>query len=240
MSAGPALVVALDFPRADPALNLAARLQGLVPWVKVGLELYLDAGQDLVARLKNMGFHVFLDLKFMDIPNTVQAAVAQATRMGADMLTIHALGGQAMCEAATAGRKQALVSGQTPPLILGVTLLTSLGPNDLPWIRSGQTKNLSDLAGHLARQAQIWKLDGVVCSGREVRDIRKTCGASFKLLTPGIRLPEASAGDQTRISTPGQAARDGSDFLVVGRPITRAEDPVLAARSYLEAIEYSC
>jgi orotidine-5'-phosphate decarboxylase len=237
MRNGPALVVALDFPQADPALDLAARLQGLVPWVKIGLELYLDAGQALVARLKNMGFQVFLDLKFMDIPNTVRAAAAQATRMGADMLTIHALGGQAMCEAATIGRDQALRSGQTPPLILGVTLLTSLGPADLPWIRPGQTENLSDLAGHLARQAQIWKLDGVVCSGREVRDIRETCGASFRLLTPGIRLPEAETGDQTRISTPGQAARDGSDFLVVGRPITRADDPVRAARTYLEAIE---
>lgn len=237
MKAKPALIVALDFPQANPALDLAIRLQGLVPWVKVGLELYLDAGQSLVARLKSMGFRVFLDLKFMDIPNTVQAAVAQATRMGAEMLTIHTLGGQNMCEAATAGRDQALTTGQTPPLILGVTLLTSLGPGDLPWVRSGQTEKVSDLTGHLARQAQIWKLDGVVCSGREVRDIRETCGASFRILTPGIRLPEADAGDQTRISTPGQAARDGSDFLVVGRPITRADDPVRAARTYLEAIE---
>jgi orotidine-5'-phosphate decarboxylase len=237
MKTSPALVVALDFPRADPALDLAARLQGLVPWVKVGLELYLDAGQALVARLKNMGFQVFLDLKFMDIPNTVQAAVAQSTRMGADMLTIHALGGRAMCEAATTGRDQVLASGQTPPLILGVTLLTSLGSADLPWIRSGKTESLPDLTVHLARQAQNWKLDGVVCSGREVRVIRETCGASFRLLTPGIRLPEAEAGDQTRISTPGQAARDGSNFLVVGRPITRADDPVRAARTYLEAIE---
>lgn len=237
MKAKPALVVALDFPQADPALDLAIRLQGLVPWVKVGLELYLDAGQALVARLKNMGFRVFLDLKFMDIPNTVQAAVAQATRMGADMLTIHTLGGQAMCEAATTGRDQALTKGQTPPLILGVTLLTSLGPGDLPWVRPRQAENLPELTVHLTRQAQNWKLDGVVCSGREVRVIRETCGASFKVLTPGIRLPETDAGDQTRVSTPGQAARDGSDFLVVGRPITRADDPVRAARTYLEAID---
>jgi len=233
----PALVVALDFAQADPALEMAARLRGVVPWVKVGLELYLQAGSSLVARLKNMGFSVFLDLKFMDIPNTVQGAVAQATRMGADMLTIHALGGRAMAEAAVEGRDKALAPGQTSPLILGVTILTSMGPADLAWNSEGTAEDLRRLTVHLARQAQNWKLDGVVCSGREVCDIRQACGVDFQLLTPGIRLPDADAGDQTRVCTPAQAARDGSDFLVVGRPITRAEDPVRAARMYREAIE---
>ena len=237
MMTNPALVVALDFPQAAPALDLAARLQGVVPWVKVGLELYLCAGQDLLARLKDMGFLVFLDLKFMDIPNTVQGATAQATRMGADMLTIHALGGRAMCEAALAGRDLALTPGQIPPLVLGVTLLTSLGPGDLAWNPDGSAEDLGALTVHLARSAQNWKLDGVVCSGREVRVIRETCGASFQLLTPGIRLPDADAGDQSRICTPAQAARDGSNFLVVGRPITRADNPVQAARMYLGETE---
>ncbi len=236
MSTSPALVVALDFPEAKPALALAERLQGVTPWVKVGLELYLAAGQELVSRLKEMGFRVFLDLKFMDIPNTVQAAVAQATRMGADMLTLHALGGRAMCEAAAAGRDLALAPGQTPPCILGVTLLTSLGPGDLAWNPLATETEIRDLTVHLAQSAQNWKLDGVVCSGREVRDIRQACGASFQLLTPGIRLPDADSADQSRVCTPDRAARDGSDYLVVGRPITRADDPVQAARKYLEAI----
>ncbi len=231
----PALVVALDFAEAAPALDLASRLRGIVPWVKVGLELFLDAGRGLPARLKDMGYHVFLDLKFMDIPNTVQAAVAQGTRMGADMLTIHALGGRAMCEAAAAGRDRALSPGQPAPLILGVTVLTSMGAADLAWNPDGTDEDLRNLTVHLARSAKNWKLDGVVCSGREVSVIRQACGADFRLLTPGIRLPDADAGDQTRVCTPAQAARDGSDFLVVGRPITRAADPVKAARMYLEA-----
>lgn len=230
----PALVVALDFPEAGPALELARRLQGIVPWVKVGLELYLAAGQDLIARLKDMGFSVFLDLKFMDIPNTVQAAVAQGTAMGADMMTVHTLGGQRMCEAALAGRNQALRAGQTPPLVLGVTLLTSLGPADLPWNPHGSPAELRALTVSLAASAQKWKLDGVVCSGQEVCAIRDACDAAFRLLTPGIRLPDADVGDQNRICTPAQAARDGSNFLVVGRPITRADDPVRAAQRYLE------
>lgn len=234
MNAAPALVVALDYPEAEPALNLARRLQGVAPWVKVGLELYLASGRGLVDQLKDMGFSVFLDLKFMDIPNTVQAAVAQGTVMGADMMTVHALGGQRMCEAAVAGRDQALRPGQTPPIILGVTLLTSLGPGDLAWNPCGSETDLRQLTVNLARSAQNWKLDGVVCSGQEVSAIRTACGALFQLLTPGIRLPDAETGDQTRICTPAQAARSGSNFLVVGRPITKAHDPVHAARRYLE------
>jgi orotidine-5'-phosphate decarboxylase len=229
------LVVALDFAESDQALELASRLRGLVPWVKVGLELYLRGGRELVARLKDQGFSVFLDLKFMDIPNTVQAAVAQATRMGADMLTIHALGGAGMAAAALVGRSLGMTPGQTPPVILGVTILTSMGPADMAWNPGASADDLRNLTVHLARQAQNWKLDGVVCSGREVCDIRQACGAHFKLLTPGIRLPDADAGDQTRVCTPAQAVRDGSDFLVVGRPITRDENPVEAARRYLEA-----
>ena len=235
MTPSPALVVALDFAQAGPALDMAARLRGVVPWVKVGLELYLAAGRDLIARLKDMGFYVFLDLKFMDIPNTVHAAVAQATKMHADMLTVHVLGGQAMCHAAVSGRDSTLAVGQTPPHILGVTLLTSLGSGDLAWNEATTNADLHQLTVHLACQAKNWNLDGVVCSGQEVRAIRETCGASFRLLTPGIRLPDADTGDQTRVCTPAQAARDGSNYLVVGRPITRAADPELAARTYLEA-----
>jgi orotidine-5'-phosphate decarboxylase len=151
------------------------------------------------------------------------------------MLTIHALGGAGMAAAALVGRSLGMTPGQTPPVILGVTILTSMGPADMAWNPGASADDLRNLTVHLARQAQNWKLDGVVCSGREVCDIRQACGAHFKLLTPGIRLPDADAGDQTRVCTPAQAVRDGSDFLVVGRPITRDENPVEAARRYLEA-----
>lgn len=236
MNLTPELVVALDFPSPREALDLAARLRGVVNWVKVGLELFLAGGQSLVETLKTMGFRVFLDLKFMDIPNTVSAAVARGTAMGADMLTIHALGGRAMAEAALSGREQALAPNQTPPIILGVTILTSMGPADLVWDPDANATSLRTLAVNLAVAAQEWKLDGVVCSGQEVRAIRQQCRVPFNLLTPGIRLPGANAGDQARVCTPAQAVKDGSTFLVVGRPITKAADAVEAARAYREEI----
>lgn len=231
------LVLALDFPEPAPALALAEQLRGIVTWMKVGLELYLIGGQPLIARLKNLGFRVFLDLKFMDIPNTVQGAVAQATRMGADMLTLHALGGKNMSEGALAGRDKGLTNGQTPPILLAVTVLTSMGPQDLIWKHDATDADVTSTVSLLASSVQSWKLDGVVCSGREVRAIRGTCGPDFQLLTPGIRMPNGEAGDQTRVCTPAQAVRDGSNFLVVGRPITKASDPVHMARLFLEDIK---
>lgn len=236
MTRAPELIVALDFPEPQTALDLAARLRGVVNWVKIGLELFLAGGRPMLDALKNMGFRVFLDLKFMDIPNTVQAAVARATAMGADMLTIHTLGGRNMAQAALAGRDQAMTPGQIQPLILGVTILTSMGPADLIWNPTGTADDLRRLAVDLAVSAQGWKLDGVVCSGQEVSAIRTACCEPFNILTPGIRLPGAQVGDQTRVCTPAQAAKDGSTFLVVGRPITKAADPENAARMYREEI----
>lgn len=233
------LIVALDFPLTEPALSLARKLCGLVSWVKIGLELYLAAGSKLIAQLKEMGFKVFLDLKFMDIPNTVQAAVAQGTVMGADMLTIHVLGGEKMCRAAVLGRDQALATGQGLPLIFGVTVLTSLGLEDLIWNPHGSLSELEQLTTSLAHSAQRWDLDGVVCSGAEISAIRQACGVKFGILTPGIRLPGADVGDQARICTPGQAVLAGSNFLVVGRPITRAVDPAYMAQKYIQAMEQS-
>lgn len=239
MNQPPQLIVALDVPTPRKALDLAKRLYGLVNWVKVGLELFLAGGQSFIAACKDMELQVFLDLKFMDIPNTVQAAVAQATAMDVDMLTIHCLGGRAMAKAALAGRDQSARSGQVPPLVLGVTILTSLGPADLVWHPQGTADDLRALTVDLARSAQNWGLDGVVCSGQEILAIRQLCPEPFSLLTPGIRMSDAQAGDQTRVVTPAQAARDGSSYLVVGRPITRAVDPVRAARSYLTEIQQS-
>lgn len=236
MTNTPALVVALDFPNAQSAFTLARQLQGIVSWVKVGLELYLAAGPSLISQLKDMGFHIFLDLKFMDIPNTVQGAVAQGTAMGVDMLTIHLLGGQKMCAAALEGRAQTLTPGQIPPLIFGVTLLTSLGSQDLIWDPHGSPKKLQHVTVTLAQKAHHWNIDGVVCSGAEISGIRQTCGPDLGILTPGIRLPHADKGDQCRICTPAQAIRAGSNFLVVGRPITRATNPVRMAQDYNQAM----
>ena len=233
------LIVALDFSKPQEALDLATRLRGTVNWVKIGLELFLAGGQSLLAACKDMEFSVFLDLKFMDIPNTVQAAVAQATSMDVDMLTIHALGGANMAKAALAGRDQGIRPGQVPPHILAVTVLTSLGPTDLVWNPQGSAKDLRALTVDLAKNSQNWGLDGVVCSGQEILAIRKHCPGSFYLLTPGIRMAGAQAADQTRVATPAQAVRDGSSFLVVGRPITRAADPIHAARCYIAEIEQS-
>lgn len=230
------LVVALDFPRAEPALDLANQLRPVLKWVKVGLELYLAAGRKFILELKDMGYQVFLDLKFMDIPNTVQSAVAQSTALGIDMLTIHLLGGQKMCAAALAGRHQGLGPAQKPPLIYGVTLLTSLSPQDLIWKPQATTEDMQALATALAQGGQHWGLDGVVCSGAEISAIRQACGPTMGILTPGIRLPDAETGDQQRVCTPGQAVQAGSNFLVVGRPITRAADPLAMAHNYLQAM----
>ncbi|MBZ4685614.1 MAG: orotidine 5-phosphate decarboxylase [Desulfomicrobiaceae bacterium] len=230
MGAGmsPQLVVALDFPQAKSALTLAQQLVGVTSWVKVGLELYLAAGARIVADLKGLGFRVFVDLKFLDIPNTVAGAVRQACGSGADMLTVHALGGKAMVQAALAARDAA----GTKTHVVAVTLLTHLGPADLPWAMMP----LPELAGDLARQAHAWGADGVVCSGQEAESIRAATSPDFLLVTPGLRRPEDHVGDQTRICTPQAAARAGSNFLVMGRPITGATDPAAAARQILASV----
>ncbi len=213
------LIVALDFPAAAPALALARRLHGHVPWCKVGLELFTSAGPTLLTELTHLGFHVFLDLKFYDIPNTVARAVSAATRAGAHMLTLHCQGGERMCRAAVAAAQEQ----PTPPLLFGVTVLTSFGPGEMPGI--GTTPQ--DFASQLAHGAASWGLDGVVCSGHEVAAI-KTQSPSLSCLCPGIRPAGTAADDQRRIMTPAAAVRAGADFLVVGRPITAAPDPLEA------------
>ena len=230
------LVIALDFRDADTALVLARSLKGTAAWMKVGLELFTAEGPKVVAGLKDMGFKVFLDLKFFDIPNTVQGAVRSAVGLGADMVNIHALGGERMAVAAMAGCREGMaLAGLTEqPLVLAVTMLTSMAQGDLPVPGAGAP---SDMALDLAIKAKQYGLNGVVCSGLEAERIKASCGKEFLCLTPGIRPAQAEAGDQRRVVTPAQAVRNGSDFLVVGRPVTGADDPRQAALAILGEME---
>lgn len=228
------LVVALDYKDAESAFAMARSLKGAAPWMKVGLELFVAEGPKVVSGLKEMGFKVFLDLKFFDIPNTVQGAVRSAVRSGADMVNIHALGGERMAKAAMDGCAEGVDPGQKPPMVLAVTMLTSMGAGDLPL---DNAPDPSEMALDLAVKAEQYGLNGVVCSGLEAERIKVACGNDFICLTPGIRPASADAGDQRRVVTPAQAVQNGSDYLVVGRPITQATDPREAALAIVEEME---
>jgi orotidine-5'-phosphate decarboxylase len=225
------VIVALDVPDAASALALAARLDPKLCRVKVGKELFVAAGPSVVLGLHERGFEVFLDLKFHDIPNTVAGACRSAARLGVWMLNVHASGGEAMMRAA----REALASVQRPPLLVGVTILTSLGDADLAQIgfHGGAEENVT----RLARLARASGLDGVVCSAREAPALRKATGADFTLVTPGIRLPGAGVQDQSRTVSPVEAVNLGADYLVVGRPITQAADPAAALESIRNSLE---
>ena len=230
----PRVIVALDFADTAPALALAARLDPSSCALKVGKELFTSADAGLVRELVRRGFRVFLDLKFHDIPNTVAQACAAATRLGVWMLNVHASGGPAMLAAARdAVTTTAAEAGVSRPLLIAVTVLTSLSAADLAAIGIDATPEQQVL--RLARLAQSQGLDGVVCSAQEAARLRAACGPGFKLVTPGIRLAGDAKGDQSRVVTPVDAVRLGADYLVVGRPITQAKDP----RATLESIRES-
>ncbi len=223
----PRIVVALDF--ADPmrALALAHRLSPAACALKVGKELFVVAGPEPVRWMIDRGFRVFLDLKFHDIPHTVARACAAATRLGVWMLNVHAAGGRAMLESAReAVAIAAAEGGRAPPLLIAVTVLTSLADADLDAM--GASDTVRDQALRLARLAAGCGLDGVVCSADEAPALRSAIGPAFKLVTPGIRPAGAASDDQARIITPEAAVANGADYLVIGRPITRAADPVAA------------
>lgn len=220
------LIVALDYTDMLDALNMANSLRGTVPWMKVGLELFTREGPRVVQTLKGMGFNVMLDLKLFDIPNTVRGGVRSACWVGVDLITVHLLGGERMVRAAV---EEAHASARgSKPLVYGITVLTSMDEGELP----GYTQPLGQLAANLAANGADWGLDGVVCSGHEVKSI-KAARPSLACLTPGIRLADGSRDDQRRTMTPTEAIAVGSDFLVLGRPITAAKDPVEAARAIL-------
>lgn len=222
MTPDPRIIVALDLPDADGALALASKLDPKECRVKVGKELYTAAGPLLVEKLRTAGFGVFLDLKYHDIPNTVAGACRAAAALGVWMINVHALGGRAMMSAA----RDALAGSARRPKLTAVTLLTSLGAGEM--VEIGLSGSPSDAVVKLARLAQACGLDGVVCSSLEAARLRSACGKDFCLVTPGIRPAAASRDDQSRVATPRQAIANGADYLVIGRPITGAPDPLAA------------
>jgi orotidine-5'-phosphate decarboxylase len=213
------IIVPLDFPDARGALEVAARLDPALCRVKVGKELFVAAGPAVVDKLHARGHEVFLDLKFHDIPNTVAGACRSAARLGVWMLNVHASGGEAMLRAA----REALSSLTRAPLLIGVTVLTSLSDAELASV--GFAGTAADNVARLARLARDCGLDGVVCSAQEAPMLRAAMGPGFTLVTPGIRLASDARGDQSRVVTPPEAVRLGSDYLVIGRPITASPDP---------------
>jgi orotidine-5'-phosphate decarboxylase len=232
------LIVALDLPSADEALRFVEKMGDTIAFYKVGLELFSAAGPEVVRRLKSIGKAVFLDLKFHDIPNTVAGAAAVAVGMGADMFNLHALGGRAMMRAAAeATSRAARRLGVTPPTLLAVTVLTSLDREALEGeIGLSVGEGVGPLVAAKARQAKEAGLDGVVASPREVADVRAACGDEFHIVTPGVRPAWAARDDQKRVATPSDALAMGADRIVVGRPITKAKDPIEAAERVLAEI----
>lgn len=214
------VIVALDFDNQLSALALAERLDPTQCRLKVGKELFTRAGPELVKTLVAMDFDVFLDLKFHDIPNTTAKAVSAAADLGVWMTNVHASGGGRMMSAA----KQALEQQGSAMLLIGVTVLTSMDDTDIAELGIGRSP--AEQVLHLAGLAEKSGLDGVVCSAMEAKVLRAELGADFKLVTPGIRLPENAADDQRRVVSPPQAMAMGSDYLVIGRPITQSSDPL--------------
>lgn len=219
----PKVIVALDFSNDKAAMNLVEKLDPQHCRLKVGKELFTRCGPAFIKDIVAANFDVFLDLKFHDIPNTVARACESAAELGVWMVNVHSMGGVAMMEAA----RNAL-SHKDAPLLIAVTLLTSSGEKELEALGINQTP--VDFVKRLAAMTQQAKLDGVVCSAQEASMLKHQCGDNFLLVTPGIRPKNASSDDQNRIMTPGQAIENGSDYLVIGRPITQADDPVRVLR----------
>ncbi len=214
------LILALDFPAAEPAISLIKQLSPDDCKLKVGFELFVAAGPDFVRQLVAQGFDIFLDLKFHDIPNTVAAACKSAADLGVWMVNVHAAGGDQMMLAAC----DALAGFQQPPKLIAVTVLTSMDKAQLEKINIIQSP--VEQVSHLAVLTKQCGLDGVVCSAQEAPILRQTCGSDFLLVTPGIRPLGSQQDDQSRVVTPLAARQLGIDYVVVGRPITRAKDPL--------------
>lgn len=224
------LIIALDLPTAEDALGLVDRLGEPAEYYKVGAQLFTRAGPPLIQELKDRGKRVFLDLKYHDIPHTVARAVEAAAELGADMLTLHASGGEAMMRAA----RDAV--GSDGPALVGVTLLTSFTAADVEQVWDKELRSLRDEVARLAGLAVEAGLDGVVSSALEVETLKRRHGADFILVTPGIRPSGEVAGDQVRTATPAEAVRAGADYLVIGRPVHAASDPAAAFAALLEEV----
>ncbi len=227
------LIVALDLDNKNEALDLIDQLDPSSCALKIGSEMFTLWGPVFVTQVINRGFKVFLDLKFHDISHTVARACKAGAELGVWMLNVHASGGLKMMQAAVAALEP---YGRNKPLLIAVTILTSLDESDL--LGLGMNRPLLAHVSDLAQLANSACLDGVVCSAYEVKKIKELCGKNFLTVTPGIRLPSNTADDQSRIMTPKQAIEEGSDYLVIGRPITRALSPANAVREILLDIKF--
>lgn len=230
------IICAIDTTDIEAADALIKNVNNHIGAIKLGLEFFTANGASGVGKLAYHNIPVFLDLKFHDIPNTVAKAIKATAGINTFMMTVHTSGGRAMLQAAIdASMEVAAITGKDRPLIVGVTVLTSLDQADITML--GINDNLNDQVARLADLAQSCRLDGVVCSPYEIRALRKQCGSDFTLVVPGIRPKDSKQGDQKRIMSPAQAVKKGADYLVIGRPITEAQDPGKAARDIFSSLE---
>ena len=228
------LIVALDTDDGEEIDWLSGTLIDIVPWVKIGFQAFSTLGTEAFLWLNERGHQVFLDLKFHDIPNTVARDVGMMAKHGANMINMHASGGLMMMKAARASADDAAYEADVPkPILLGVTILTSIDETEFQQ-NFGSERELTKQVVYLAQLAQEAGLDGVVASPLEIEPIRKACGNNFLIVTPGIRPEWAETGDQRRITTPAEAINRGADYIVVGRPIIEADDPLEAAEMILD------
>ena len=221
---GKDVIIACDFDGKEEVLNFLDKFTGRKPFVKIGMELYYSAGPDIVKEIKARGHKIFLDLKLHDIPNTVKKSMAVLSKLDVDMCNLHAAGTVAMMEVAIEGLTR---PDGTRPLLIAVTQLTSTSEERM---REDLliAKPIDEVIMHYASRAKVAGLDGVVCSPLEAAKVKSVCGDEFLTVTPGVRFADGEVGDQVRIATPARAKEIGSDYIVVGRPITQAEDPVAA------------
>ncbi len=218
------VIVACDFASAKECYEFLDKFTDVKPFVKIGMELFYAEGPQIVKEIKKRGHKIFLDLKLHDIPNTVKKAMAVLSALDADIVNCHAAGSKAMMEAALEGLKR---PDGTRPLLIAVTQLTSTDQKTMTE-ELLINKPINEVVMSYAKNAKNAGLDGVVCSAQEARDVHMECGDSFLTITPGIRFADGDVGDQKRVMTPADAANEGADYIVVGRPITKADDPVAA------------
>lgn len=233
------IIVAMDFPSYNEAVSMAKRLDPKLCRLKVGKELFTASGPAIVKDLMGLGFEIFLDLKYHDIPNTVAKAVRVATDLGVWMVSVHTLGGERVLR--TVVDSISGIEKEKQPLIIGVTILTSMSVGDMKrvgisLINENGIEDSSLPMIRLARLAKDFGLDGVVCSGQEVSVVRQVVGDNFVLVTPGIRLSDGSRDDQKRVATPEVALKNGANYLVIGRPITEATDPLAVLQNFNQCI----
>lgn len=231
------LIVVLDTDDGEEIDRLSGTLMDIVSWFKIGFQAFSVLGMEVFPLFEQNGYKIFVDLKFHDIPNRVASDVGTMTKHNANMITLHASGGFEMMQAARHSADDAAYKANIPkPILLGVTVLTSM--DEIGFQETfGSARQLPEQVTYLAQQAKKAGLDGVVASPLEIEAIRKACGDNFLIVTPGIRPKWAETGDQRRITTPAEAINRGADYIVVGRPIIRAEDPLAAAKMILDEIE---